>query len=117
MPKRSVARTPLLLAGALAVFLVHPAPDLHAQTVEEDLMGLALENAEGYVQPLTFGMMYAMNGGLFDSAAPMRRFGFEVGARAMAAESAARTNGTVSSQPACTVSTRPSSGSSRTSRM
>lgn len=70
----------LLLGGALALAWVLLPASAEAQ-VEADIVGLALENAERYVEPITFGIGYAMGGGHFDSASPMRRFGFDVGVR------------------------------------
>lgn len=78
------AGRPLLVGFALvACWILAPVP-VQAQ-VESDIAGLAMENAERYVEPLTFGLGYAMGGGLFDSANSMRRFGFEVGVRVVAA--------------------------------
>lgn len=56
-----------------------------AQGIEADLAGLALENAELFVQPLTRGLGFAMATGLFDGAKPLGQFGFDVGARVSAA--------------------------------
>jgi len=74
---------PLLLLAAVA--LMAAPPTLHAQGVEESLASLARENAEGYIGPLTTGLSHAMTGGVFDSARPLGRFGFDVGLRISAA--------------------------------
>ncbi len=84
LPHRCI-RHPLLLSvmvGSLAS--LSPAP-LSGQTVEEALRVLAEENARLYLDPLTRGLGFAMNGGSFDSARPLGRFGFDLGVRVMAA--------------------------------
>jgi hypothetical protein len=82
MSKRpeSHAGRALFLGGALALLWTFAPTSTQAQ-VETDIAGLALENAERYVEPITFGLGYAMGGGHFDSASPMRRYGFDVGVR------------------------------------
>jgi hypothetical protein len=82
MPKRPhhPAGRPLFGAFALAVCWGLAPTSIQAQ-VDTDIAGLALENAQRYVEPVTFGLGYAMGGGHFDSAKPMRRFSFDVGAR------------------------------------
>ncbi|MSR23317.1 MAG: hypothetical protein EXR92_07235 [Gemmatimonadetes bacterium] len=76
--RRLLASLPLLVHAAIA-------DRATAQGVEGDLSGLALENAELFVQPLTQGLGFAMTSGLFDEAKPLGRFGFDVGIRVNAA--------------------------------
>jgi hypothetical protein len=82
MSKRpeSHAGRALFLGGALTLLWGFAPTPIQAQ-VDTDIAGLAMENAERYVEPITFGLGYAMGGGHFDSASPMRRFGFDVGVR------------------------------------
>ena len=76
--------TSSLITGlALVLGLVLACQSVEAQELETDLAGLALENAQRYVEPVTFGLGYAMNGGFFDNPGSLRRFGFEFGARVM----------------------------------
>jgi hypothetical protein len=86
MPKRPhhPSGRPLLGAVTLVVCWGLAPTSIQAQ-VEGDIAGLALENAQRYVEPITFGLGYAMGGGHFDSASPMRRFSFDVGVRAAGA--------------------------------
>lgn len=87
MPKRPSTGPSIALSASailLAASFLLPG-QATAQGVETDLTGLAMENAERYIEPLTLGLGYAMGGGIFDSAAPMRRFGFDVGVRVMGA--------------------------------
>jgi len=76
---------PRRATGVLAMCLLLLPVSVQAQGLDTDLAGLARENAELYVAPVTLGLGYAMGGGYFDSAAAMRRFGFDVGVRVMGA--------------------------------
>ncbi len=69
----------------LAVLTLATPDRAAAQGIAADLAGLAQENAELFVQPLTRGLGFAMATGLFDGAEPLGRFGFDVGARVSAA--------------------------------
>lgn len=78
--------TSFLITGlALVIGLALTCQSVEAQELETDLAGLALENAQRYVEPVTFGLGYAMSGGFFDNPGSLRRFGFEFGARVMGA--------------------------------
>ena len=49
--------------------------------VDGDLAGLAAGNAQLYVEPLARGLALAMGNGIFDGAASLPAFGFEIGAK------------------------------------
>lgn len=87
MPNRDLrSRTNVLRRTApLAALLLLAPVSVRGQALETDLAGLALENAIRYVEPVTLGLGYSMNGGFFDHTSPLRRWGFEIGARVMGA--------------------------------
>jgi hypothetical protein len=74
---RTLALALLLGTGAPAF----SPPGAGAQTVEEQLRALAVENAELYVLPLTEGVGYALSGGLFDRPRSKPPFHFDVAVR------------------------------------
>jgi hypothetical protein len=92
-PGRSKARRGGLLpflGPALLALLVLPAlpgggGTAKAQTVEDQLQALAEDNAALYVLPLTEGLGYALNSGLFDAAHAMGAFRFDISARVFGA--------------------------------
>ncbi len=92
-PGESRARRNWLFPTFLLALLAVPAlPALpggggtaEAQTVEDQLGALAEDNAALYVLPLTEGLGYALNSGLFDTAHAMRAFRFDVSARVFGA--------------------------------
>lgn len=80
------------LAAAVLAAAVFPAlpgavGTAAGQSVETQLQALTRENADRYVLPMTEGLGYALNAGLFDGAHAMGPLRFDVSFRAFAAVS------------------------------
>jgi hypothetical protein len=73
---------PALLAAPLSPF---GGCDASAQTVEDRIRALALENAERYVTPVSRGLGYALTAGAFDRPAVLGAFHVDAGIRLGAA--------------------------------
>ena len=71
-------------APAVAVLVLLPGVGA-AQDVGETIAGLAVENAELYVKPLSEGLGHTLTAGFVTDASPHGRFGFSVGVRAAGA--------------------------------
>jgi hypothetical protein len=82
-------RVPILLLALSALLALPALPGgggaAGAQTVEEQLGALVEDNAALYVLPLTEGLGYALNSGLFDAAHAMGAFRFDISARVFGA--------------------------------
>ncbi len=76
-----VIRAPVLFLTLVGGILSAAPRSGSAQGVEETLAALATENARLYLEPLTRGLAFALNGSAFDRAAPLGRLGFDLGAR------------------------------------
>ncbi len=75
---------PFLLFAVFLPGLGGPLP-VGAQTVEDQLAGLAQENAALYVLPFTEGLGYALTAGLFDSAHAKEPLRFDLAVRVLGA--------------------------------
>ena len=78
MGHRYLTGFPVLWAGLL---LGIPDQAVAQGGILSELEGLDKGNAQPYVEPLARGLILAMEGGLFDTATPLKALGFDLGAR------------------------------------
>ncbi len=86
-PSRPPGPTPVLLLLLVATLLPgvgSPSP-VAAQSVEDQLAGLAAENGALYVLPFTEGLGYALTAGLFDTAHAKEPLRFDLAVRVLGA--------------------------------